>query len=96
MCFRVRPLPPEIAPRLLIRHSEYTAAAFTGQVSLNFSDYFALTSTFRVAPVSRTGTALFGGARLGALPGTIAGIGVPLAVLALIVAVCGNGGCFGD
>ena len=45
-------------------------------------------------PASRTSAALFGGVRLGGLPGTITGIGVPLAVFVAFLVACGGGGCF--
>jgi hypothetical protein len=45
-------------------------------------------------PASRTSAALFGGVRVGSVPGVITGIGVPLAVFVVFLIACGGGGCF--
>lgn len=104
----------DLAPGIAIGGDRNLTPGFSGHVALNFADYFALTSTIRVArryeyvpatlspagyPLSYTEVpsiraAWFGGARLGALPGTIVGVAIPTAVIVTFLIVCGRGACF--
>ncbi len=83
----------DIAPGVFVRGSR----GFSGQVSLNYADYAAITSNVTVMPGrgdnEGTRVMLHVGAKLGSRPGVIAAIATPLIALIVLAIACGNGGC---
>ena len=90
----------DIAPGIVVAGSG--APGFSGHAGLNFADYAGLTMhVVALRPdqfdVDRgTRVAVFAGGRLASVPGTIVGVGGPLAVGAAFLMVCGSGSCFGN
>ena len=90
----------DIAPGIVVAGSG--APGFSGHAGLNFADYAGLTMhVVALRPeqfdVDRsTRVAVFAGGRLASVPGTILGVGGPLAVGAAFLIACGSGSCFGN
>jgi len=90
----------DIAPGIVVAGSG--APGFSGHAGLNFADYAGLTMhVVALRPeqfdVDRsTRVAVFAGGRLASIPGTILGVGGPLAVGAAFLIACGSGSCFGN
>jgi hypothetical protein len=90
----------DIAPGIVVLGSG--APGFSGHAGLNFADYAGLTMhVVALRPdqfdVDRgTRVAVFAGGRLASVPGSIVGVGGPLAVGAAFLMVCGSGSCFGN
>ena len=88
----------DIAPGIALASSG-GAPGFSGHVGLNLGDYAAATVHVvalrpRAYDTNRsTRTAVFVGGRLGSVPGTIAGVGGPLALVVAFLIACGSGGC---
>ena len=88
----------DIAPGIALIGSG-GAPGFSGHVGLNLGDYAAAT-VHVVALRPRTydtnrsmRTAVFVGGRFGSVPGTVAGVGGPLVLLAALVIACHSGAC---
>ena len=75
------------------------APGFSGHVGLNLGDYAAATVHVvalrpRTYDTNRsTRTAVFVGGRLGSVPGTVVGVGGPVALVIAFLIACGSGGC---
>ncbi len=88
----------DIAPGIVVAGSG--APGFSGHAGLSFADYAGLTmhvvalrpDQFDVDRSMRV--AVFAGGRLASAPGTIVGVGGPVAVLAAFLIACGSGSCF--
>lgn len=88
----------DVAPGIVLFGSG-GAPGFSGHVGLNLGDYAAAT-VHVVALRPRTydtnrsmRTAVFVGGRFGSVPGTVAGVGGPLVLLAALVIACHSGAC---
>jgi hypothetical protein len=93
----------DIAPGVVLVHpgSVNYAPAFSGHADLNLSDWCAVTTHVQVgsqldptATVSRTSVSWFAGGRLGAVPGAVTAVAVPLVAIIALVIVCSGGHCF--
>jgi hypothetical protein len=90
----------DIAPGIVVAGSG--APGFSGHAGLNLADYAGLTmhvvalrpDQFDVDQSTRV--AVFAGGRLASAPGTIVGIGGPLAVAAALLIACSSSNCFGN
>src|SRR5882762_3174050 len=88
----------DIAPGIVVAGSG--APGFSGHAGLSFADYAGLSmhvvalrpDQFDVDRSMRV--AVFAGGRLASAPGTIVGVGGPVAVLAAFLIACGSGSCF--
>ena len=88
----------DIAPGVVILGSG--APGFSGHAGFNLADYAGLSMHVVALRPERfdvdqsTRVAVFAGGRLASAPGTIVGVGGPLAVLAAFLIVCSSGSCF--
>ena len=100
----------DVAPGIVLSHGGHVPPGFSGQLGVNLSNWFSLTSTFQVVPIRfyelnpapphtpletrRTVAAWFMGARLASVPGLVTGIAFPTSIVVVLLVACGGGRCF--